>query len=92
MYREKFSDKDSIYGTWVEQEVAPYMADKIVLGKKGVMKNGSLVATHFSFDGEIFEYTSGGVPMRFIMLNNKLSKMKFLTKHPYQPVYKLSGN
>ncbi len=91
-YREQNMPKDRLYGMWVEQEVAPYMADRFVIGKRGVLIDGAVVSTQFNFDGQYFEYTSGGKQIKFILLDKNLSKMKLVTDLPYQPVYQLSGS
>lgn len=91
-YREQNMPKDRLYGMWVEQEVAPYMADRFVIGKRGVLINGAVVSTDFKFDGQYFEYNSGGKQIKFILLDENLSKMKLVSDLPYQPVYQLSGS
>lgn len=46
--------KSTIYGRWVEQDVAPYAREEFVLSERGVTVNGSTVATSFEFDGDSF--------------------------------------
>lgn len=48
-----------IYGTWVEQEVAPYAADSFEIRPAGVFINGRQISTHFEWDGSTLEYRLG---------------------------------
>lgn len=44
----------------VEQNVAPYAAQKITIGTQGIVLNGRLVTTHFNYDGARLEFTVNG--------------------------------
>lgn len=76
-----------IYGTWVEGNVAPYLAENIVINQSGVTVNGGVVSTKFSFDGETFRYQHGTEERVFRFGLGNFSSMKLDTKVAYQPVY-----
>ncbi|WP_070962536.1 DUF2850 domain-containing protein [Vibrio sonorensis] len=78
-----------IYGTWVEQNVAPYAADKFTLTRNGVVVNGGVVATQFLFDGKYFKYQSGEQTRRFLFLNQDMTQMRLISEVNYQPIYHL---
>ncbi|PSW12588.1 DUF2850 domain-containing protein [Photobacterium sanctipauli] len=48
-----------IYGVWIEQEVAPYVADSFELRPAGVFVGGRQVNTKFKWDGSVLEYRVG---------------------------------
>ncbi|WP_299020422.1 DUF2850 domain-containing protein [uncultured Photobacterium sp.] len=49
----------NINGTWVEKEVAPYVADSFELRQEGVFVDGRLVTTRYDWDGNILKYRLG---------------------------------
>ncbi len=87
--QEQWFPKSELYGIWVEQNVAPYAAQKITIGTQGIVLNGRLVTTHFNYDGARLEFTVNDQPYQFeIMLEKK--QMKQRSSANYQPVYQLS--
>ncbi|TQQ66590.1 DUF2850 domain-containing protein [Vibrio cholerae] len=87
--QEQWFPKSELYGIWVEQNVAPYAAQKITIGTQGIVLNGRLVTTHFNYDGARLEFTVNRLPYQFeIMLEKK--QMKQRSSANYQPVYQLS--
>ncbi|MBD1564996.1 DUF2850 domain-containing protein [Vibrio sp. S12_S33] len=83
--------KEQVYGIWVEQNVAPYAAKHIELGKQGVMSDGRVLATSFDFDGRYIEYQIGDEHYRYKMLNERYSEMKLVSSEHYNPTFQLSG-
>lgn len=88
---EIMNPKSSVYGTWVEQNVATYAAEKIVLSKHGVTVKGRVVATQFEFDGTELSYQFGNHTLRYKMKDHNNAEMKRISSPHYQPVYRLSG-
>lgn len=87
--QEQWFPKSELYGIWIEQNVAPYAAQKITIGSQGIVLNGRLVTTHFNYDGARLEFTVNSQPYQFeIMLEKK--QMKQRSSANYQPVYQLS--
>ncbi|MGX1924274.1 DUF2850 domain-containing protein [Vibrio sp. NH-7] len=82
--------KSSVFGTWIEQDVALYSAEEFTLGPNGVSINGGIVDTAFSFDGQFVEYRVGDSVRRYKMLNESFSEMKLVSQAHYQPVFRLS--
>ena len=83
--------KSLIYGKWVEQDVAPYAREVLILNENGVSVNGSLVTTHFDFDGKYFEYSTGGETRRFRFIGQQHIEMKLDSDAHYLPVFQLEG-
>ncbi len=83
--------KHLIYGTWVEQDVAPYATEKFIVSEKGVIINGSVVTTDFEFDGKFFEYQIGNETRRYRLLGQSYIEMRLESQAHYQPVFKLKG-
>lgn len=81
-----------LYGTWVEQDVAHYATDEFVLNANGVSMAGSIVATHFEFDGNYFEYKAGDQTYRFRMTNSDNTEMMLDSDSHYNPVFRLKGH
>lgn len=88
-YQNYKTPKSLVFGTWVEQNVAPYVADSFLISSRGIQINGGVITTEFKFDGKHLEFTSGDVTRHFQLLNEEMTQMKLLTDHQYQPVYLL---
>ncbi|WP_423839778.1 DUF2850 domain-containing protein [Vibrio mytili] len=79
-----------IYGKWVEQNVAPYAREVIVLSERGVSVNDSLVATSFKFDGDSFSYRVGDAERHFDFVDHEnYTEMKLNANAHYLPVFHL---
>ncbi|CAB1257648.1 N-acetylglutamate synthase [Vibrio cholerae] len=87
--QEQWFPKSELYGIWVEQNVAPYAAQKITISTQGIVLNGRLVTTHFNYDGARLEFTVNGQPYQFEIMQEK-KQMKQRSSANYQPVYQLS--
>ncbi|EHZ2550016.1 DUF2850 domain-containing protein [Vibrio vulnificus] len=83
--------KSMIYGKWIEQDVAPYAREVLILNESGVTVNGSLVTTNFDFDGKYFEYRVGGETRRFRFIGQQYIEMKLDSDAHYLPVFQLEG-
>ncbi|MEZ8920025.1 DUF2850 domain-containing protein [Vibrio cyclitrophicus] len=81
-----------LYGTWVEQDVAHYVTDEFVLNANGVSVRGSVVSTSFDFDGNYFEYKTGGRAYRFRITNSDNTEMVLDSDAHYNPVFRLKGH
>lgn len=64
-------DESGIYGEWVEQEVAPYAADRFEIRKDGIYINGRRSTTDFDYDGAKLIYTIGAQEFVFKMDDEK---------------------
>jgi len=65
-----------IYGTWVEQEVAPYVADSFEIRPAGVFINGRQVSTHFEWDGSTLKYRLGDDIYLYTYLSESLVRQQ----------------
>ncbi|MDE1331015.1 DUF2850 domain-containing protein [Vibrio aestuarianus] len=83
--------KEQVYGIWVEQNVAPYVAKHIELSQQGVMSGGRVLATSFDFDGHYLEYQIGDEHYRYKILNESYSEMTLVSSEHYNPTFQLSG-
>lgn len=76
-----------VYGTWIEDKVAPYAAEHIVINSSGVLIDGGVVDTQFNFDGETLRYQHGTQERVFRFNYENWNEMTLETKALYQPVY-----
>ncbi len=81
--------KSTIYGRWVEQNVAHYVREEFVVSERGVTINGSTVATHFEFDGESFSFKMGSTVRRFKFTGKDYAEMQLDADLHYLPVFRL---
>ena len=51
--------QSSLYGTWVEKNVAPYSADSFELREDGVYINGARKTRHYDFSDDVLTYQIG---------------------------------
>ncbi|MCK6262542.1 DUF2850 domain-containing protein [Vibrio sp. ZSDE26] len=82
-------DQQSVYGVWVEQNVAGYATRKIHIGPDGVSVSGRVVSTNYEFDGNILEYQTGELLYQYRMLNEQNTQMIQLSDSHYNPTYHL---
>lgn len=75
----------------MEQNVAPYAAQKIELEAKGVVIEGRVVTTSFDFNGRYLEYRIGDQEYRYKMLNEENTEMTLISPAHYNPTFQLSG-
>ncbi len=81
--------KSTVYGKWVEQDVAHYVREEFFVSERGVSINGSTVATDFEFDGSTFSYKQGSKVRRFKFTGKHHAEMKLEADLHYQPVFRL---
>ncbi|MGY3570552.1 DUF2850 domain-containing protein [Vibrio paucivorans] len=81
--------QESVYGTWVEQDVAGYAAQEIIIGAEGIFIQGGVVSTEFVFDGKFLSFTTGEGSFKYEMLNEQYTEMKLATDAYYQPTFRL---
>ncbi|GAB2666984.1 DUF2850 domain-containing protein [Vibrio panuliri] len=86
-YQQATHPESLIYGSWVEQDVAPYRADRIVISQHGVAIDGRVVATDFQFDGEFLTFHQGSEERHFKFQNENWNEMTLQTDKSYQPVF-----
>ena len=66
----------SLYGTWVEQDVAPYLADSFELRPSGVFVAGRQINTHYAWDGSKLEYRLGDEIYSYLFLSGQLVRQQ----------------
>ncbi len=82
--------KATLYGKWVEQNVAPYAREVMVLNERGVIVDGSLVATSFEFEGDNFSYQAGDRIRTFVFVGRQPhTEMKLDSDAHYLPVFRI---
>ena len=86
-YQQVIHPQSLVYGTWVESEVAPYMAEHIVISQSGVSIDGGVVDTQFRFDGQILSYQHGSLERRFTFGQDRWDEMTLETAESYHPVF-----
>ncbi|WP_038174923.1 MULTISPECIES: DUF2850 domain-containing protein [Vibrio] len=91
LYLAKAYPKSTIYGIWVEQNVAAYSTDKFVLSSSGVAVDGGVVDTHFDWNGSYLEYNVGDKVRRYKVLNEQMTEIQLVSEPHYRPVFRLSG-
>ncbi|MHA2848802.1 DUF2850 domain-containing protein [Vibrio harveyi] len=84
--------KSTVYGKWVEQDVAPYAREEFILSERGVMVRGSTVATDFEFDGDSLSYKVGSTVRTFKFVGQHYAEMKLDANAHYLPVFHLEGH
>ncbi|ASI95651.1 DUF2850 domain-containing protein [Vibrio rotiferianus] len=83
--------KSLIYGKWIEQEVAPYAREEFIVSERGIVVQGSTVATDFEFDGKTFSYKVGSKVREFEFVGQNHTEMKLDSNAHYLPVFRLEG-
>ncbi len=86
-YEQFIHPQSLVYGTWVESEVAPYVAERIVISQSGVSIDGGVVDTQFNFDGQTLSYQHGSLERQFTFAQNNWDEMTLVTAKLYQPVF-----
>lgn len=62
----------NIYGVWVEQDVAPYAADRFEIRPEGVFVGGRQVNTQYQWDGSKLEYLKGETRYSYSFVSGRL--------------------
>ena len=86
-YQQASYPESLIYGVWVEQDVAHYQADRLVISQSGIVVDGGVVDTDFQFDGEYLIYHSGTQERRFKFDYENWNEMTMQVEGVYQPVF-----
>ncbi|MGF1688886.1 DUF2850 domain-containing protein [Photobacterium japonica] len=66
----------TLYGTWVEQDVAPYLADSFELRPSGVFVAGRQINTQYVWDGSKLEYRLGDELYSYLFLSGQLVRQQ----------------
>ncbi len=88
--RNFYTPQDSLYGVWVEQNVAPYSANTIEIRPDSITIQGHTVTTKYLFNGEVLSFSAGGIRQNYQMLNDKKTEMRLMSPDSYSPTYRLS--
>ena len=88
-FRIAMVDQQSVYGVWVEQNVAGYVTNKIHIGPDGISISGGVITTSYEFDGKVLEYKTGDTLYRFRMTNEESNQMIQISDNHYNPRYHL---
>ncbi|MCG3865752.1 MULTISPECIES: DUF2850 domain-containing protein [unclassified Photobacterium] len=59
-----------IYGYWKEHDVARYAAESFEIRPLGIYRDGRLVTTQYSWDGQTLSYQLGELHYSYLYLNN----------------------
>ncbi|MGF1726061.1 DUF2850 domain-containing protein [Photobacterium nomapromontoriensis] len=65
-----------ISGVWVEQDVAPYMADRFEIRPTGVFVDGRQVNSQYQWDGHKLEYRLGDQLYSYSFASNQLIRQR----------------
>lgn len=79
-----------IYGVWIEQDVAPYMAQKIEVQPNYIIIDGRVVSTSYQYNGHSLIFTVAGNSLQYNMLNADKTEMKLVSANRYNPIFQLS--
>lgn len=79
--------RQQIFGTWVEQNVAGYAADRFVVKKNGIYIEGRQVTTKFEFDGVRLEFDLGTEHHRFDVLNSTMTRLRRVSPAHYESIF-----
>ncbi|MCG3765973.1 DUF2850 domain-containing protein [Vibrio cincinnatiensis] len=82
--------KSTIYGVWVEQNVAPYMAQRIEVQPNAIIIDGRVVSTSYQYNGRYLSFTIADQPFQYQMLNEENTEMKLISSNRYNPIFQLS--
>lgn len=83
--------KSEIYGIWIEQNVAPYAAQRIHVQADSIIIDGRLVTTQYDFNGRYLSFYVGDQKMQYRMMNDERTEMRLVSKAAYNPTFHLSG-
>lgn len=59
----------NFYGTWIEQNVPPYLAEEFEVREGGVFINGSIATTNLSVSRDSLSFTIGDKTYRFVVVD-----------------------
>lgn len=90
-YQQQQNPLSSVYGTWVETNVASFAQDSFVLSADGVTMDNRIVTTQFSLDKDMISFRVGGELYQYQILNQIKTEIRLLTPKHYQPIYQLAG-
>ncbi len=82
--------KETVYGVWVEQNVASYSTRRLEIGPDGITMEGRVYTTKFDYDGRYLEFSVAGQDYKFKMMNEENTEMKQISSAPYNPIFHLA--
>lgn len=82
---------ERIYGTWVEQNVAPYARDEFEVSALGISRRGAILTTAFDFDGQVLHFHYAGQDFRYRILDTAFSQIQLDSEDYYQPIFYKRG-
>ncbi len=88
--KEIIVPKDTVYGVWVEQNVASYSTRRLEIGPDGITMEGRVYTTRFDYDGRYLEFSVAGQDYKFKMMNEENTEMKQISSAPYNPIFHLA--
>ncbi len=88
--KELIAPKETVYGVWVEQNVASYSTRVVEIGPDGIMMEGRVYTTKFNYDGHYLEFSVAGQNYKYKMMNEENTEMKQISDAPYNPIFHLS--
>ncbi len=88
--KELIAPKETVYGVWVEQNVASYSTRVVEIGPDGIMMEGRVYTTKFDYDGRYLEFSVAGQNYKFKMMNEENTEMKQISDAPYNPIFHLA--
>lgn len=87
--KEALVPKETVYGVWVEQNVASYSTRRLEIGPDGITMEGRVYTTRFDYDGRYLEFSVAGQDYKFKMMNEENTEMKQISSAPYNPIFHL---
>ncbi len=88
--KEVIAPKETIYGVWVEQNVASYSTRRLEIGPEGITMEGRVYTTNFDFDGRYLKFSVSDQDYKFKMMNEENTEMKQISSAPYNPIFHLA--
>lgn len=82
--------KETVYGVWVEQNVASYATRELEIGPDGIVMEGRVYTTQFEYDGRYLEFSVAGEMYKFKMMNEENTEMKQISQQSYNPIFHLT--
>ncbi|XAW90004.1 DUF2850 domain-containing protein [Vibrio sp. CDRSL-10 TSBA] len=80
----------TLYGVWIEKDVAPYLAQKIEIRPQALLVDGRVVTTRYDYDGHTLHYQVGGQAYQWQMRNEEQTEMTRVSSAHYNPTFRLS--
>lgn len=91
-YSVTSSNKELVYGEWIEVNAPSYDTDIFLLSTKGVLKDGRVISTKFDFDGRVISYRFGNISYEYQLTNQDKTIIKRLHPKPTGTIFVKKGN